>query len=113
MDEPTARWRRRKADRPAEIVNAALDLFAERGFAATRMDDVAARAGVTKGTVYLYFKTKDELFKALVRTELLPNIAAVEAAADTGPAADLIGRLAAMFTEHVLPSRVGVLPKLM
>ena len=83
MDTTRPRWKRRKDARPAEILDAALDLFADRGFAATRMDDVAARAGVTKGTVYLYFKTKEELFKALVRAELLPNLAAVEGAAET------------------------------
>src|SRR5262245_37923422 len=112
MDATPGKWKRRKDARPAEILDAALDLFAERGFAATRMDDVAARAGVTKGTVYLYFKTKEELFKALVRAELLPNLAAVEQAAGTEPAADLLERLVHMWTERVLPSRVGVLPKL-
>jgi AcrR family transcriptional regulator len=106
------RWQRRKDARPAEILDAALDVFAERGFTATRMDDVAARAGVTKGTVYLYFKNKEELFKALVRAELLPNLAAVEGAADTVPAGALMERLVHMWIDRVLPSRVGVLPKL-
>lgn len=58
---------RRKAERPAEIVNAATALFAERGFSATRLDDVARRAGVAKGTVYLYFDTKEDLFRAVAR----------------------------------------------
>jgi AcrR family transcriptional regulator len=75
----TARWRRRKEARPAEILDAALACFAERGFAATRLDDVAARAGVTKGTLYLYFRNKEELFKAVVRQEVVPNIARAEA----------------------------------
>ena len=113
MDATPPRWKRRKDARPAEILEAALDVFAERGFTATRMDDVAARAGVTKGTVYLYFKTKEELFKALVRSELLPNLAAVENTAGNEPAAELLGRLVRMWVERVLPSRVGVLPKLM
>jgi AcrR family transcriptional regulator len=68
------RWTRRKDARPAEIVAAALDCFAERGFAGTRLDDVASRAGVTKGTVYLYFPNKEELFKAVVRETLLPHL---------------------------------------
>ena len=68
------RWTRRKDARPAEIVAAALDCFAERGFAGTRLDDVASRAGVTKGTVYLYFANKEELFKAVVRETLLPHL---------------------------------------
>ena len=58
------RWTRRKEARPAELMSAALDLFVERGFAATRLDEVAARAGVSKGTLYLYFSSKEELFKA-------------------------------------------------
>src|ERR671927_705925 len=70
----SARWRRRKDARPGEILAAALSCFAERGFAATRLDEVAARAGVTKGTVYLYFPSKEELFKAVVREALVPNI---------------------------------------
>jgi len=59
--------RRRKAERPAEILDAAFEAFAERGYAATRLEDVAARAGVTKGTIYLYFPTKETLFEAVVR----------------------------------------------
>ena len=57
---------RRKTQRPGEILEAAFDAFAERGFAATRMEDVAARAGVTKGAIYFYFKTKECLFEAMV-----------------------------------------------
>ena len=113
MDTQTARWKRRKAARPTEILDAALDCFAERGFAATRMDDVAVRAGVTKGTVYLYFETKEELFAALIRRELLPNIERLEAAASADvPATVLLERLMAIWAEHVVPSRASVLPKL-
>jgi AcrR family transcriptional regulator len=57
---------RRKAQRPGEIIEAAFDAFAERGFAATRMEDIAARAGVTKGAIYFYFETKECLFEAMV-----------------------------------------------
>ena len=57
---------RRKAQRPGEILEAAFDAFAERGFAATRMEDVAARAGVTKGAIYCYFETKERLFEEMV-----------------------------------------------
>ena len=92
---------RRKDARPDEIRAAALALFAERGFAATRLDDVARRAGIAKGTIYLYFPTKEDLFRALVRQDLLPNLAALEqaAAAHPGPAParlrDLLATMAA------------------
>ena len=63
---------RRKEARPAELMAAALDLFVERGFAATKLDDVATRAGVSKGTLYLYFASKEELFKAVIQQGILP-----------------------------------------
>ncbi len=65
---------RRKESRPNELLEAALELFVERGFAATRLEDVASRAGVSKGTLYLYFESKEELFKAVVRSGILPVI---------------------------------------
>lgn len=69
------KWSRRKAARPQELVAAALNLFVERGYAATRLEDVAAAAGVSKGTVYLYFANKEELFKTVVRENLVPALA--------------------------------------
>ena len=82
-----ARWRRRKDARPSEIAAAALECFAERGFAACSLDEIAARAGVSKGTLYLYFRNKEELFKAVMRQALLPRIALFEEkAAATDPA---------------------------
>jgi len=61
-----AKRERRKEARPGELLEAALDLFVEKGFAATRSEEVAARAGVSKGTLFLYFPSKEELFKAVV-----------------------------------------------
>ena len=61
---------RRKEARPGELLDAALDLFVEKGFAATRVEEVAARAGVSKGTLFLYFQSKEELFKAVVRENI-------------------------------------------
>lgn len=108
-----ARWRRRKEARPGEILEAALECFAERGFAATRLEDVAARAGVTKGTAYLYFASKEELFKAVVRAFVVPTIEHIEAAvARPGSAAERIGRVAEAWVEKVYEGRVGALPKL-
>ena len=75
MAEP--RFKRRKEDRPAEITEAALAAFAEKGYAATKVDEVAKRAGVSKGLLYLYFKTKEDLFKAVIRSFLSPRIDAL------------------------------------
>ncbi len=75
MAEP--RFQRRKEDRPAEITQAALAAFADKGYAATRVDEVAKRAGVSKGLLYLYFKTKEDLFKAVIRSFLSPRIDAL------------------------------------
>lgn len=62
---------RRKEARPGELLDAALDLFVEKGFAATRSEEVAIRAGVSKGTLFLYFPSKEELFKAVVRENMV------------------------------------------
>jgi AcrR family transcriptional regulator len=66
----TAVRQRRKETRPQELLDAALDLFVEKGFAATRSEEVAQRAGVSKGTLYLYYPSKEELFKAVVRQKI-------------------------------------------
>ena len=68
------RYQRRKEDRPQEITEAAFAAFAEKGFTATRVEEVARRAGVSKGLLYLYFKTKEELFKAVIRNVVTPRI---------------------------------------
>ncbi|HEX2113659.1 MAG TPA: TetR/AcrR family transcriptional regulator [Alphaproteobacteria bacterium] len=106
--------RRRKEARPGELVAAALTCFAERGFAATRLDDIAAKAGVSKGTVYLYFPSKEELFKAVVRESLLPNIARAETMLDdpSSPAAEQLRRLLEFMTGRLASSPVGIIPKL-
>lgn len=65
-----AKRERRKEARPGELLDAALDIFVEKGFAATRVEEVAARAGVSKGTLFLYFPSKEELFKAVVRENI-------------------------------------------
>jgi AcrR family transcriptional regulator len=106
-------WRRRKDARPAEILTAALECFGEHGFAATRLADVAARAGVTKGTLYLYFPSKHELFKAVVREALLPNLEKLEASInDLETATDQLQLLFTTWVERILPARISVIPKL-
>jgi AcrR family transcriptional regulator len=74
---PKPRYQRRKEDRPAEITEAAMAAFAENGYAATRVEEVAKRAGVSKGLLYLYFKTKEDLFKAVIRNFISPRLDAL------------------------------------
>jgi AcrR family transcriptional regulator len=91
------KFRRRKADRPDEILQAALEVFAHKGFAAARLDDIAARAGVSKGALYLYFATKEDLFRAVVEQSLAPNLAFIQAvAAQPRPFAELARNMALM-----------------
>src|SRR3954452_9398043 len=108
------RWARRKEERPGEIVAAALGCFAERGFSGTRLDDVAARAGVTKGTLYLYFANKEELFKAVVRESFLPLLERVTGETAGGPEdpAERLRRGVKFLAGEVLGSRLSVVPKL-
>ena len=86
---PKKRGRPRKDERPGEILEASFLEFAEKGFLATRLDDVAARAGVAKGTVYLYYDSKEALFEAAVRSRLLPVV-------------DQIGRLSQQYDGTVV-----------
>ena len=107
--------RRRKEARPAEITAAALEVFAEKGFAATRLEDIAARAGASKGTVYLYFENKEALFKAAVEVVMAPAIEAAEAlAGDTQrPAVDLLREFVFGWWEMIGSTPVGSVPKLL
>ncbi|MDK2124605.1 TetR/AcrR family transcriptional regulator [Parachitinimonas caeni] len=109
------RWQRRKEARPTEIVEAALKLFVERGFAATKLDEVARAAGVTKGTLYLYFDSKEALFKAVVQETLLPNITSAEhVVADyQGDAASLLLHLLTIWAERLATTPTGGISKLM
>ena len=92
MQAGEPKFRRRKAERPAEIVAAALSVFAERGFAAAKLDEIAARAGVSKGALYLYFETKEDLFRAVVEQAIAPNMQAIRAriASHPGPLSELL-----------------------
>ena len=87
MSEPVAepRWRRLPEERPKQILDAALAVFAERGLAAARLDDIAKRAGVSKGTIYLYFANKEELFRGVVRGTVISFIEQGEAYFEAEP----------------------------
>ena len=103
----TARPRAEQASRRREsILTAALEEFSARGFAAARLEDVARRAGVAKGTIYLYFRDKETLFQELVRAELSPVVAALEAA-QVGdlPLRAVAERLVTIFAREIFGTR--------
>lgn len=108
------KFRRRKAERPEEIVSAALEVFAERGFAAARLDDIAARAGVSKGAIYLYFATKEDIFRAVVEQSVAPDLDVIREAVAThpGPLAPLLRGFIATFSRLVAESPVGGIVKM-
>ena len=114
-DASSKRWTRRKEARPQELVAAALNLFVARGYAATRLEDVASAAGVSKGTVYLYFANKEELFKAVVQENLLPALAEGEAFIDAfdGPTEALLHEILMGWWELIGESPASGLTKLM
>src|SRR5256885_11530743 len=89
------RWRRRKESRPGEILAAALETFVERGYESARLEDIARRAGCTKGTIFLYYESKEELFKAVIRDVMLPVIRDSEQAIEQheGSSRDLLEKL--------------------
>lgn len=114
MQPGQPKWRRRSEARPGEIIEAALAVFAEKGFAAARLDDIAARAGISKGALYLYFETKQDLFRAVVREAVAPNLATVAAFVSKSPLpfGDLIRLIFARIAEVVTERKLGAVAKM-
>lgn len=112
--ETRAPRRRRKDARPSELTAAALELFVEKGFATTRLEDVAAHAGVSKGTLYLYFDSKEALFKAVIEEGIVPTLVAAEQqlAEHSGSAADLLRKLLFGWWQQIGGTRLAGVPKL-
>ena len=112
---PASMRQRRKEARPQELLDAALDLFVERGFAATRSEDVAARAGVSKGTLYLYYPSKEELLKEVIRHHVINPIAegAQTIRLFKGSAADLLAMMLRLWWERIGETRASGIVKLM
>jgi AcrR family transcriptional regulator len=110
----TKKQRRAPAKRPGEILEAALALFVEKGFAATRLDDVAARAGLSKAAIYLYFEDKTALFQGVVRQAIGSNILTVEALAKAhhGPVATLIPGILEFMASRVEDTSMASIAKL-
>lgn len=108
------KWRRSKETRPADIAAAALSVFAEKGFAGARIEEIAARAGISKGTLYLYYHGKAELFRAVVREVVIPNVDAMRASflAVDLPFDTLLRQLLPRFAEIVTRVPVGAVAKI-
>jgi AcrR family transcriptional regulator len=108
------RWQRRAEDRPREICAAALEVFAEKGFAAAKLDEIARRAGVSKGTLYLYFADKEQLFRAVVRDSIAPNVEAIISALGSvdRPFAEIVPAFFAGFAQNVGRLPLGAVAKM-
>jgi AcrR family transcriptional regulator len=114
LEKSSKTWQRRKQARPAEILDAALSVFAEKGFSAARMEDIANKAGVTKGTIYLYFPSKEEVFKSLARQHVSDNLAmaAEEARKFEGSAFEFLTVFLQRCASLVMHSEAVALPKI-
>ena len=106
---------RRKDARPGELLDAALELFVEKGFAATRAEEVARHAGVSKGTLFLYFSSKEELFKAVVRENISGRFSEWNASFDSfqGSTADMLRYCMRIWWERIGSTKAAGVTKLM
>jgi TetR/AcrR family transcriptional regulator len=113
-DDAQARRGRRKEARPGELLDAALDLFVEKGYAATRSEEVAARAGVSKGTLFLYFPTKEDLFEAVVRENISGRFGEWNEEFDNfqGSTADMVRYCMRMWWDRIGTTRASGITKL-
>ncbi|MCL6739747.1 TetR/AcrR family transcriptional regulator [Sphingomonas sp. RB56-2] len=112
MKQP--KFQRRAEDRPREICAAALEVFAEKGFASAKLDEIAKRAGVSKGTLYLYFADKEQLFRAVIRDAVVPNVERLRAALIQAglPFGDLVRLFFSNFVEVTARVPIGAVAKM-
>lgn len=112
--EQAPKRERRKEARPGELLDAALDLFVEKGFSATRVEEVAARAGVSKGTLFLYFQSKEDLFKAVVRENIANKFPAWQEEFVTfeGTSSDMLRYALVSWWERIGKTRASGITKL-
>jgi TetR/AcrR family transcriptional regulator len=112
--EPSPRRERRKEARPRELLDAALDLFVEKGFAATRSEEIAARAGVSKGTLFLYFPTKQDVFKAVIRENIVSQFPTWQQEYEQyqGSSADMLRHTMSLWWEGMGKTRASGIVKL-
>ena len=109
-----SRWKRRKDARPEEILDAALELFTEKGFSSTRMVDVAKLAGISKGTLYLYFDSKEAIFKGVVQQRITPQIDGFSELVDNfeGSNAELLRTMIKGWWMGVVCTSLSAIPKI-
>jgi AcrR family transcriptional regulator len=112
VDEP--KWRRRSEARPGEIVDAALEVFAEKGFATAKLDDIARKAGISKATLYLYFDTKEEIFRAVARAAVASLLEALGSQAEgtDPPFAELVPQLLSRAAHMMEGGRVPAIARM-
>jgi AcrR family transcriptional regulator len=114
MTEHPPKWRRRKTDRPGEIIAAALEEFADKGFAGAKLDDIARRAGVSKGSLYLYFETKEDIFRAVARAASARNLEAIRTTSKSidGPLSQLAPAMLTGAVQAIATSRLPAVVKM-
>jgi len=114
VEVDNSRWKRRKENRPEEILDAALSLFTEKGFSATRMIDVAKAAGISKGTLYLYFENKESIFREVVQQRISPKIDDVEILVEQfeGTQAELLKQMINGWWMSVACTSLSAIPKI-
>src|SRR3954471_21433637 len=111
--KPASNRAERAAERRGAIIEAAMDEFIARGFAATRLDDVAKRAGVAKGTIYLHFKDKESMFEELIRIAIVPLVGRIQGPPSTsGTVRDLVEAFAFNLIQEVVATRRGDIVRL-
>jgi len=109
------RWQRQPAERPGQILDAALAVFRNRGFGAARMDEIAQKAGISKGTIYLYFESKYALLEALIDCAMAPVAAQLKVMADTvqqGPVTPSLRAMLSFAAKRISDPKTGAVPLL-
>lgn len=117
IEDENPKWRRKPEERPNDILDGALIEFRSKGFKGARVEDIAKHAGLSKGTVYLYFKSKEEMLKALVRRSISPTALALKEIADhvcddcsDEPAADVLKKMLMIVGEQMIGAKAGAIP---
>jgi len=112
-DEDGPRWRRRPAERPEEILHAALEVFSEQGLAGARVEDIASRAGISKGTLYLYFSGKEELFREAIRAKMRRTMEGLASATPPGDPRERLTRFVDAYWRYLCKPSFGSMYRLL